>query len=244
MELDVIFTAKEVETVLVEEKNAVVIDVLRATTTMITALANGCRAIIPVIQPEDGIKLLKERIEAGGQRNAYALGGERGGLIIPGYDFGNSPLEYNPENIKGKTLIFCTTNGTLAINKALNAKRLMLGALVNGKAVAGELKRFGDPVAIVCAGTEGCFTLEDTLAAGLIIAELLAAKQNLKLTDRAVAALALYRYYEQDLAQAVNLSKHAKRLAVLGFTNDLAYCAKKNVFDLVPFLHDKEIGLL
>lgn len=243
MELDVIFTAREVESALVEGKNAVVIDVLRATSTMITALVNGCRAIIPVIKPEDGLELLQERLNAGEREAEYLLCGERGGLIIPGYDFGNSPLEYTPQKIKSKTLIFCTTNGTLAINKSLSAKRLMLGALINGRAVAAELRRYAEPAVIVCAGTEGSFTLEDTLAAGLIIAELQAAKQELELTDRAIAALALYRHYEEDLAQIVYSSKHAKRLASLGFSADLAYCARKNLFDQVPFLREGKISL-
>lgn len=243
MELDVVFTAAEVEPALVSGKNAVVIDVLRATTTMITSLVNGCESIIPVVRPEDGRKLLEEALASGEPRQDYCLGGERGGLIISGYDLGNSPLEYSDQLIKGKKLIFCTTNGTLAINKAAQAKRLFLGALVNGKGVAQELKAYDEPLLVVCAGTKGSFSLEDTLAAGLIIHELLTYKPDLVLLDRAVAALALFRHHKADLFQAINLSKHAKVLTSLGFTEDIEYCAKPNIFPCVPYLKDGKIKL-
>lgn len=242
MELDVIFTAREVETALVEGKNAVVIDVLRATTTMITSLLNGCEVIIPVTQPEEGHEVLEEALDSGELREAYCLGGERGGIIIPGYDLGNSPFEYTPKNIKGKKLIFCTTNGTLAINKAASAKRLFIGAVINGRAVAEKLRQYGESIVLVCAGTKGNFTLEDTLAAGLIIAELVSYKHDLRLSDRAVAALALFHHYQEDLLQAINLSKHAKVLTSLGFTKDIEYSAKSNIFECVPYFKDGKIS--
>jgi len=243
MELDVAFTAEEVDLSLISGKNAVVIDVLRATTTIITSLANGCETIIPVVRPEEGKKILEGALASGEPRQKYCLGGERGGIIIPGYDLGNSPLEYTSQAIKGKKLIFCTTNGTLAINKAAQAKRLFLGALVNGKAVAQELKEYEEPLLLVCAGTKGSFTLEDTLAAGLIIHELLTYKPELLLLDRAVAALALFRHYKADLLQAISYSRHARVLTSLGFTEDVKYCAKTDLFTCVPNFANGKIKL-
>ncbi|MGI6332465.1 MAG: 2-phosphosulfolactate phosphatase [Zhaonellaceae bacterium] len=243
MELDVVFTADEVDPALTPEKNAVVIDVLRATTTMITSLVNGCETIIPVVRPEDGRKILEEALASGEPRQNYCLGGERGGIIIPGYDLGNSPLEYTSQVIKGKKLIFCTTNGTLAINKAAYAKRLFLGALVNGKSVAQVLKEYDESLLLVCAGTKGSFSLEDTMAAGLIIHELLTYKPDLVLLDRAVAALALFRHHKADLFQAINLSKHAKVLTSLGFIEDIEYCVKTDLFPCVPYFEDGKIKL-
>lgn len=243
MELDVVFTAQEVDRALVQEKNAVVIDVLRATTTMISSLAYGCKTIFPVTEPEEGQGLLTKALAQGELRANYILGGERGGVLIPGYDLGNSPFEYRTEIIKGKNLIFCTTNGTLAINKAKFAKRLFLGALVNGKAMANKLNQFTDSIVVVCAGTKGHFTLEDVLAAGLIIHELLILNPGIELSDRAHASLALYRYHQAELVKAVSLSRHAKVLVSLGFEKDIAYCAQRSVFDFVPIYKDGQITL-
>jgi 2-phosphosulfolactate phosphatase len=244
MECDVVFTAKEVTAALVLEKNVVVIDVLRATSTMLTALFNGCTAIIPVKEPEEGKKLLeKELLTRGEARENYVLGGERGGVLIPGYDLGNSPLEYTYSAIGQKKLIFCTTNGTLAISKAAQAKNLYLGALLNAGALAATLKKKGDPIIFACAGTRGHYTLEDVLAAGLIMHELKNQTENVALSDKALTSLVLYRYYENDLAKVVNFSKHAKVLTALGFTKDVAYCSQKNLFDLVPAYKQGEIRL-
>ena len=115
--------------------------------------------------------------------------------------------------------------------------------MVNGKGVAQELKAYDEPLLVVCAGTKGSFSLEDTLAAGLIIHELLTYKPDLVLLDRAVAALALFRHHKADLFQAINLSKHAKVLTSLGFTEDIEYCAKPNIFPCVPYLKDGKIKL-
>jgi 2-phosphosulfolactate phosphatase len=243
MELDIMFTAAEVDGVSAQGKNAVVIDVLRATTTMITSLVNGCEFIMPVVEPEDGQKLLAQALARGEKRSNYYLCGEREGVLIPGFDLGNSPLEYAQEVVRARKLIFSTTNGTLAINNAKVAKRLLLGALVNGRAVAKALREYNEPILIVCAGTKGVFTLEDVLAGGLIIHELLGYGVHPQLSDRAVAALALYRHHQEDILQVMNLSRHANVLISLGYAEDVKYCAKINIFDHVPYFKDGKISI-
>jgi 2-phosphosulfolactate phosphatase len=143
---------------------AVVLDVLRATTVMVQALASGCASIIPCIEIEDA-KRIAQDLPAG----TSFLGGERHGVPIEGFDLGNSPGDYTPESCGGKTLVMTTTNGTKAILSCLDADRVVVASFGNAAATARELVRAaetGQPIHIVCAGTEGEISLEDTLLAG------------------------------------------------------------------------------
>lgn len=145
---------------------AVVIDVLRASTTMITAVANGAVRVIPVADVAEA-----RRIAAGVAPPAL-LGGERGGVRIPDFDLGNSPLEYRPARVAGRTLVITTTNGTAALEASRGAREILVGAMVNRSAVAAAIRRLavpGDAVHLVCAGTDGMLSAEDVLAAGAIL---------------------------------------------------------------------------
>ncbi|MEW5899120.1 MAG: 2-phosphosulfolactate phosphatase, partial [Bacillota bacterium] len=134
-------------------------------------LANGCRAVIPaeeIVEAEEIARSLKEPTEN------VLLGGERGGERVPGFPHGNSPLEYTPEVVTGKVLVLTTTNGTRAIRRAArDASAVFVGSLLNARAVARELQRLQADAALVCAGTNGDFSLEDALAAGTVIREML-----------------------------------------------------------------------
>ncbi len=147
---------------------AVVVDVLRATTVMVRALANGCAAVIPCGEIDEA-----RTVAAGLPPGTAFLGGERGGLPIPGFDLGNSPDDFTFEACQGKTLVMTTTNGTRAILASLEAERVYVASFANLKATADELtvqllkKDHGYPIHIVCAGTEGFISLEDSLLAGL-----------------------------------------------------------------------------
>src|SRR5215468_5888030 len=142
---------------------AVVIDVLRATTTIIHALAAGCEAVRPCLEVDEA-KHLADGMRAG----RVILGGERGGRPLPGFDLGNSPREYTPQVCRGTTLVLTTTNGTRALVRAAEADRVLVAGFVNYSAVCEQLRQDARPVHIVCAGTEGAITLEDTLLAGAL----------------------------------------------------------------------------
>jgi 2-phosphosulfolactate phosphatase len=148
---------------------AVVVDVLRATTVMVHALDNGCEAVIPCAEIEEA-----QAVAAGLPPGTAILGGERGGLPIPGFDLGNSPGDYTREVCEGKTLVMTTTNGTRAILACLDAERVYIASFANLKATSDELmvqflkKDHGHAIHIVCAGTEGFISLEDSLLAGAI----------------------------------------------------------------------------
>jgi 2-phosphosulfolactate phosphatase len=143
---------------------AVVVDVLRATTVMVHALAAGCEAIVPCGEVDDA------RAWAGSLPPGTALlAGERQGLPIPGFDLGNSPDDFTPRACRDKTLVMTTTNGTRAILASLGAKHVGIGAMVNAESVTRWAASFGLPIHVVCAGTEGHVSLEDTLLAGALV---------------------------------------------------------------------------
>ncbi|NDC53394.1 MAG: 2-phosphosulfolactate phosphatase [Planctomycetia bacterium] len=145
---------------------AVVIDVLRASTTMITALARGAERVVPVAEVE------RARRVAAGIDRPVLLGGERGGVRIEGFDLGNSPLEYTAERVRGRSVVITTTNGTAALHACRDAREILIGAIVNRTAVAEwvrELAHADEHVLLVCAGTDGMVSAEDVLAAGAIL---------------------------------------------------------------------------
>jgi 2-phosphosulfolactate phosphatase len=139
---------------------AVVIDVLRATTTIIHALAAGAEAVIPCREVDEA-----RAHQAAGR---VLLGGERHGRLIEGFDLDNSPASYTATSIAGRTLAFTTTNGTRALAAAETADRVLIGAFANRQALVEELLRDGRPVALICAGTNGQVTAEDVLFAGAV----------------------------------------------------------------------------
>jgi len=146
---------------------AVVIDVLRATTTMVHALAAGCDAVIPCLEIEEARRLALELRPTQG-----LLAGERKGLPIEGFDLGNSPSACTPELCSGRTMVMTTTNGTRAIAACAEADRVLIAAFVNRKATLDALKADGRPIHCVCSGTDGQVSLEDTLLAGALAQEL------------------------------------------------------------------------
>jgi 2-phosphosulfolactate phosphatase len=215
---------------------AVVIDTLRATTTIAAALAAGAACVLPVAEVEDA----REAYKGYGAGEAL-LCGERGGNPIPGFHLGNSPLEYTPEAVRGKTLVMTTTNGTRAILAASGAARLSLGAMANASAVAAAAVASVLDVTIVCAGTKGFFTLEDILTAGAIVDAMGAT--GAEMDDLTRLSLDLYRRNAHDCAGALGACAHARALAGLGYAGDVAYCMKIDLLDVVPFYSNGEIRL-
>ncbi len=219
----------------VSEAVVVAIDVLRATTTAVTALANGARAILPVAEPEDGRQTM-----ATFPPGEALLCGERYGKPLPGFHLGNSPAEYRPEVVRGKTIILTTTNGTLLLAKCAKAPEVLLGALVNAAAVVEWLEAWKGDVLLACAGRHGGFSLEDTVCAGLIVSRL---GGEWRKGPGAAEALGLYGVYRRDLRRALWESPHGRYLCDIGLGDDLVDCAAVDRYHLVPRRQGEVFGV-
>ena len=201
----------------------IVVDVLRATSVMVTAVEHGVRFIIPVSEVEEAVDMARQ---LGNQR--VLLCGERQAKPIPEFHLSNSPLEYTPEMVADREMVMTTTNGTRAILRAKDARVLLLGSFLNASAVAHVARENGENIAIVCAGTNGKFSLDDILCSGAIISRLL------ELDDLARTALTLYDSYKDDLRAALAGSAHVERLRSLGMEDDIRFCLQEDVMDAVP----------
>jgi len=231
--IDVAFTLEEVERVPLAGASAVVIDVVRASTTIVTALARGARAVLPVATPDEA------RARARGWADGEALlGGERGGAPPPGFECGNSPAEYSAARVRGRTVIFTTTNGTRALLAAAGARQVAVGGFVNAAAVVRWLARQPGPWLLVCAGELGRFCLEDATCAGLLVARLRAARPGAPASDAARAAELLWGQYRDDLGRMLAEAVWAQALVAMGRGGDLGLCAALDVYDVVPVARD------
>lgn len=217
----------------VRGKTVVVIDVLRASSVIVTALANGARGVIPVEDMGAAGKIAQNLDPSG-----YLLCGERDGAQIEGYDLGNSPKEYTAEAVSGKTLILTTTNGTRAISRCAHASELYIAGFLNIRAVYRKLSAIQGEVLVVCAGWKGRLSLEDVLCAGQLIHMLYKGRLPKSAKDGARVAKALYDQYGKTIAETISHSNHALRLKQLGYFDDVAYCCEINKFDIVPVLND------
>ena len=201
---------------------AVVFDVLRATSTMITALTHGADGIRPVRTIEEAVTL-REKFPAA------LLGGERHGERIEGFDLGNSPLEYG-ENVRGREIIATTTNGTVALRAVEHAASVLAGGFLNIGAIAEHLGAQAAPeILLVCAGTFREAALEDILAAGMLISLL----SGRELSDSAQVALALYEQNKSGLAAALSQSKNGRALIAKGRQAEVEWCARVSVHPIL-----------
>jgi len=223
--LDVALTIDSVTTLKRSESIVVVIDVLRATSTIARALASGARNIYPAAGVEAARELALELGDA-------LLCGERMGVMPEGFDLGNSPLEYTEEKVSGRDLVLATTNGTKALEIHSDALELYAASLLNAKAVAEKLIVSGKDVILVCAGQDGAFGAEDAICAGLIAEKIKGACAEL--TDPAWAAMTLYRACKHDIPGSIKQCDHAVYLVKEGFGEDVSYCSKVDEFDVVP----------
>jgi len=215
-------------------RTIVVVDILRATTTVVHALAAGTQKVIPLLEIDEA---RARKTQLGAQA---LLGGERGGKRIDGFDFGNSPAEFTSERLAGKTLLFTTTNGTRALAHAQQGKRVLLGAFVNLSAICRELAA-AEEIDILCAGTDQEITREDVLFAGAVATELRAAR-SYECNDQAEIAADAWRSAVQQmtagspLAALLRGSQGARNLIEIGQERDIEICATVDKFDLVPVL--------
>lgn len=217
---------------------AVVIDVLRATSTIVQALANGADTVVPVLAPEEAFQVVSDNPD-----RQFVLGGERKSVVIPGFHLGNSPLEYTEARVGGRPVLFTTTNGTRAIRGAASAKHVYICSFLNAPAVARRLTEVGLDVSICCAGTHDQFSLEDTACAGSIVDMLSGPDATVELNDLAHVSREIYRQFKGRVADLLHLSNHGQNLLKLGMQDDLMHCAQFGALPLVPVFHNGQVTL-
>lgn len=226
----------------VSNRVVAVVDVLRASTSIAAAIANGARAVIPLPSSEEVASRSKTLA-----RSEVRLAGERKSQPISGFDFGNSPAEFSREAVEGKTVLMTTTNGTAAILSVQGAKDIVVASYVNFSAVLGALRtalRAGTDVAIVCAGQDRQFSLEDSACAGLFIQHITAKHTKVEVNDAAQAAMVLNKKYGTNLKRLFKASSHGQALTAAGFESDLAACAELNAYGVLPVYQDRQITKL
>ncbi|HVN48792.1 MAG TPA: 2-phosphosulfolactate phosphatase, partial [Bacteroidota bacterium] len=236
MKIDLSFSTTQFDELQLRDKNIVVIDVLRASTTITIALNNGAREIIPVASIESAVKI------SGSLFGEVTLrGGERNGKMIEGFNLGNSPLEYSETAVKGKSIIYCTTNGSVAMAKSRYAKTLVIASFVNLSTVVDFIKNENKDFLIICAGrlnNLGQFSMEDSVCAGMIVQKLSKIEGlALELTDAAQAALALQKAFGKSIFKMLKSTEHGKLLTEIGMGDDLKVCAEVDSVPVLPVLN-------
>lgn len=227
MKLDIIISADDIKKEKILDRNAVVIDVLRATSVIITAIRNGAARVMPVVTVEDALELSRQDMENS------VLGGERKAIKIEGFDCSNSPLEFTRDVVSGKNVIMTTTNGTKAINGCIEARRIFIGAIINADAVAKKISEEGVDTVFVNAGTYGQFSIDDFICSGYMISCVLKRRKDIVLTDIAKTALYIYEN-NKDIEGFIKYASHYQRIRELNLFDDLKYCIKKDIIDIVP----------
>jgi 2-phosphosulfolactate phosphatase len=216
----------------VHDRTVVVVDILRATSCMTTAFANGITEIAPFADL-DACLAMKSK--------GYFTAGERDGKKVDGFDFGNSPFEYMDENLRGKKIAFTTTNGTEAIARSHGAREIIIGSFLNLTATTQYLKQSENNVLVLCAGWRGKVNLEDTLFGGALV-ELLKDFSEPD-CDAPIAAQHLYNEAKKDMMTFLKNASHIKRLNRLGIQKDIEFCLTHDKYDVVPILTNGVLGI-
>jgi 2-phosphosulfolactate phosphatase len=229
MKIDVIPVFGKVLSSHVSSCTAIVVDVLRSTSCIITAVGNGANKIVPATDPGEAAMLasilgIKETV----------LAGERDAIKLPDFDIGNSPYEYTKEVVKDRNVVISTSNGTAAIHGMSAAKDVLIGGMINRTAVAKKAVELGNDIIIVCSGTAGQISADDLLCAGSI-AEAInrLSREPIEATDITMVCCMLYADWKQGRAD-LSVTKHCARLIKLGFEQDIKYCFSEDTTDIVP----------
>lgn len=211
-------------------KAVVVVDILRATSCITTALAHGVKSIIPVATLDEAREYKKK---------GYFIAGERNGQQVEGFDLGNSPFSYMDESLKGQSVVATTTNGTMALDKSRSAEQVIAGTFLNIESVKSYLVNGNSDVLIFCAGWKGKVNLEDTLYAGALVDEL--SDDFEPDCDAPLVASAVYKEAKTDMPGFLKNSSHVKRLHRLHIEKDIEFCLKRDEYDVLPILKGKEL---
>jgi 2-phosphosulfolactate phosphatase len=236
--LEVIFAPAEYANLVARDLSGttcVVFDILRATSTMLTAFANGAKDIIPVSEIDEALALRRRDFE-------ILLAGERHGLRIENFDLGNSPREFTSTAVANRRIAITTTNGTRALRASSAAAEIYIGAFLNLSALATAVASSPHHhLLIICAGTGEKVSLEDTLAAGALLQQMTNGKSSMidaQWTDSAQIALATYNSYAHDLFAAFSLAHNGRRLLnIAELKQDVALCMQRDIFDFTAKLH-------
>jgi len=240
--VDVVFGGDKIAPSDVAGRVVAIIDVLRASTTIAAALANGARAVIPFETSEEVVNRSKSL-----ERSDVLLAGERKMLPISGFDLGNSPNEFTRDVVEGKTILMTTTNGTLAIVNTAGAREVVVASYANYSAVLAMLRaalRGGADITIVCAGRDRQFALEDAGCAGRYVTNVTKRLTNVSINDAAHACALIDRRYGESINRLFEASEHGRLLGNAGFADDLAICGQLDAFPVIPVYQDRQITKL
>ncbi len=227
MRLDVVLTADAVVPGQLSGVTVLVVDVLRASTTIVAAMTAGCAGVTPVA---DALEARRRAVAAAGA----LLAGERRGEPIPGFDLGNSPLEFTRERVAGRTVVLTTSNGTRALLAARDAHAIGIAGLVNLGAAAGWAAAGARDLVVLCAGERGRRSLEDHVCAGLLVERVRGLVPTASPTLAAVEAVAESRPYAADVSRLAAASPWARHLSASGREADVAACLALDTSGLVP----------
>jgi 2-phosphosulfolactate phosphatase len=241
VKLTVFFTPLGMGNQPIAGKPVLVIDVLRSTTSIVAALANGARAVVPAASADDALRLAQNL-----ERGNVLLAGERGSLRIEGFALGNSPLEMSHDAVAGKTIVMSTTNGTPAMVASESGNPVLIAAITNFSAVVArareEFERSGE-IIILCSGRKHMFSLEDAYVAGRFAAALIPGRErrSAELNDAAIATFELARHYGERWRRAVLASAAARDLKQLGFKKDIDTATEVDSHAVVPVYSERLI---
>ena len=242
MRLDVFFTPNQVKPVETAGRLVVIVDVLRASTTVATALGNGAKTVIPVEGADEVINRSREFT-----RSQILLAGEQKMYPIAGFDIGNSPQAFTPAVVEGKTILITTTNGTKTLLGVQNARDIVIASYVNFTAVLAMMRvatSSNTDIAIICAGEEGSFTLEDAACAGRYVRAIPKRSDSIQTNDAAAASVVIEKKYGDNIAKVFKESSHGQALDSAGFGDDLAAAAQVDSYPVVPIYQDRQITKL
>lgn len=238
MNLDVIPTLQDVTKEKVSDKVAIVYDILRCTTSIVTALANGCQEIVPVSSESDAWEFYNKS-----PTPAPLLVGERYGSKITGFHLGNSPLEFTSRQVRNKTVIMTTTNGTEAIKKCQGAYSVIIGSFLNISAVCRKALTCGRDIIIICAGSKGKTALEDMIAAGMTVAVCRRLQPAVHATEPAMTLYHLFNYLKKSIKPAIYASRSGINLQKMSLQRDIDFSLQRNRYPIVPFYRENSIKI-
>lgn len=242
MRIDVVFGGASLTSSEVVGRVIAVIDVLRASTSIAVALANGARAVVPVDTPDEVVTRAKAF-----ERADVLLAGERKMLPIQGFDLGNSPMEFARPAVEGKTILLTTTNGTPAIVNTAGARDVVIASYVNYTAVLTILRtalRGGTDITLVCAGRDRQFALEDAGCAGRFVTHVARRLVGVTMNDAALTCALVDRRYGDQIVRLFEASEHGRALRDAGFEADLDVCAQIDSYSVIPLYQDRQITKL
>lgn len=215
-----------------DENIVVVVDILRATSSICTAIHNGVRRIIPVATVEEARAKKAE---------GYTVASERDGYVLDFADFGNSPFNFTADKVRDRDIVYSTTNGTRCIHMASHSKAVVIGAFLNLSALANWLIEQDAPVLIFCASWKDRFSLEDTVFAGALAERLLQSGRFETICDAVTASLDLWSLAKSDLNGYIQKAAQKGRLAAKGLDDCIEFCHQADFTEVIPIFKDGEL---